>query len=747
MTANLPLRELAAPLPPSAHGAGAGTASPLVLVIDDDAMMRMLVCEALKSGGFRVEEAEDGAAGLASFTDLRPDVVLLDVVMPGMDGFATCTALRALPSGARVPVLMMTGLDDAGSINRAYEVGATDFVTKPIAWPILSHRVRYLFRASQTFAALARSQEQLAEAQRMAQLGYWEWDAAGNQVFRSDELLRILGVERASFPTHLGATAALVHPDDAETFARALESRLGPGKPMALEHRIIRPDGEVRLLSLQSKGVFDEAGALLRVQGTTQDITERRQTEERMRALTLYDALTGLPNRQFFRERCDHGLALAGRLKLPLAIMVLDIDRFQRINETLGYGVGDLLLKEIGTRLECTLREADCLGRAGTGPDTRSVARLGGDEFTIMLPALAQAEDVAKVAQRILAEVSRPVRLEGQEIVVTASVGIAVYPADGEDTDSLLRNADSAMHFAKQQGKNNHQYFSASMNTRSAQKLSLENGLRKAIERGELILHYQPKVDSASGRIAGVEALVRWNRPDLGMVAPNDFIPLAEETGLIVPIGEWVLREACRQVALWRADGFDDLTVAVNMASPNFARRDFVSRVAATIREAGIAPAAVEIEVTESVLMHDINATIATLRALKDHGLLLSVDDFGTGYSSLSYLKKFPIDTLKIDRSFVRDVMTNREDAAITSAVIALGASLDLQVVAEGVETAQQAAFLRARGCHLMQGYYFGRPVGAVEATALLLANRTCGLAESAVESAGGRAIEAATAA
>ena len=695
-------------------------APPLVLVIDDDGMMRMLVREALEGNGFRVEEAEDGEAGLALFADLRPDVVLLDVVMPGIDGFDTCVALRRLPDGIRVPVLMMTGLDDTASVNRAYQAGATDFVTKPIAWPILPHRVRYLLRASQTLAALARSEERLAESQRMAKLGHWDWCLVRDTVDRSPEVLRILDIDAATFPAGYRALLPLLHPDDARALDAAIAAALKRAQPWSLECRLLHADGGVRILHEQAVVHCDAAGKPVRIRGTTQDITERRRTEERMRTLALYDSLTGLPNREFFIEQFGHSLAHAERLGRPLAVMVLDIDRFKRINDTLGHGVGDVLLQEVGKRLEQALREADYVTRADFVSSDQNLARLGGDEFTIMLASLAQAEDVAKVARRVLEMISRPIMLDGAETVVTASIGIAVYPADGADTETLLKNADSAMYFAKDQGKDNFQFFSPSMNARSFQKLSMENSLRKALERDELRLHYQPKVDAASKRITGVEALIRWQHPELGMVAPNDFIPLAEETGLIVPIGEWVLHTACQQLARWHAAGFADLTVAVNMASQNFAQKDFVGGVAATIRGAGIAPAAVEIEITESVLMQDIKAAIATLNALKACGVRLSVDDFGTGYSSLAYLKRFPIDTLKIDRSFVRDVINNREDAAITAAIIALAQSLELQVVAEGVETQEQSEFLRKKGCHLMQGYLFSRPLPPEQLTALL---------------------------
>ncbi len=700
----------------------AAQVAPLALVVDDDAMMRMLVRESLEAGGFRVEEAEDGEAGLALIGELLPAVVLLDVVMPGIDGFATCEALRRLPAGARVPVLMMTGLDDTASVNRAYESGATDFVTKPIAWPILPHRVRYLLRSRQTFEALAQSEERLAEAQRLAQLGHWDWNLESTEVQRSDELLRILGIRRDQFPPEYRALLPLLHAEDRDLLAAALSAALERAQPYSLECRLLRADGSVGILHEQAAVTCDAAGKPVRIHGTTQDITERRRNEERLRTLALYDPLTGLPNREFFREQFGHSLAHAERIGRPLAVMMLDIDRFKRINETFGHGAGDQLLKEVGARLAQTLRDADYVTRADFVPADQNLARLGGDEFTIMLASLAQPEDVAKVARRILEMVARPIMLNGEETVVTASIGIAVYPADGADTDTLLKNADSAMYFAKEQGKNNYQFFSSTMNARSFQKLSLENGLRKALERDELRLHYQPKIDALSGRISGVEALIRWQHPDLGMVAPNDFVPLAEETGLIVPIGEWVLHTACAQLARWHAAGHAGLTVAVNMASPNFAQKDFVETVAATIHGAGVAPDAVEIEVTESVLMQDMKATIAKLTALKASGVQLSVDDFGTGYSSLAYLKKFPIDTLKIDRSFVRDVIGSREDSAITTAIIALGQSLGLQVVAEGVETEEQAAFLRQKGCHLMQGYLFGRPVPAAEISALLAA-------------------------
>jgi diguanylate cyclase (GGDEF)-like protein/PAS domain S-box-containing protein len=575
-----------------------------------------------------------------------------------------------------------------------------------------------MLRASQALDRLARSEARLADAQRLAQLGHWDWDLAKNCVDHSPEALRILGASDG--PLDYAAFIEMVHPGDRGDLESAVSRALQHGEPYSLECRIVRGNGSERVVHEQAVVECDERGRPVRIQGTTQDITERRQAEQRIRRLALYDALTELPNRQFFKEQLGHSLGHADRLQQKVAVVVLDLDRFKRINETWGHSVGDQLLIAVSARLTRSVRSADYVTRSESGPVAGNLARLGGDEFTIQVTGLAQAADVAKVARRILSVLAQPFDVAGQEIVVTASAGIAVFPDDGCDVDTLLKNADSAMYHAKDRGKDNYQFFSRSMNASSLNKLTLENQLRKAIDRDELVLHYQPKVDAASWRIAGVEALVRWRHPEKGLIAPAEFIPLAEEMGLIVPIGEWVLAEAARQAAAWRVGGLSPFGIAVNMASPSFAQKDFVSKVAAVLARTRLEPGSIEIELTESVLMQDLEAAYNTLRALKEQGVCLSIDDFGTGYSSLAYLKRFPIDTLKIDRSFVRDVIDNPEDASITGAIIVLGKSLGLAVVAEGVETEAQAAFLRERGCNLMQGYLFSRPVPAEEIVRLV---------------------------
>lgn len=435
---------------------------------------------------------------------------------------------------------------------------------------------------------------------------------------------------------------------------------------------------------------------------------ERRRVELRLAQLAHFDSLTGLANRALFQSRLAHAIARAGRDGKSVALMFIDLDRFKAINDTLGHAAGDRLLVSVAERLRACVREAD------------TIARLGGDEFTVILENVTNVEGVAVVAQKILNAMARPFLLHGRELFVTPSIGITVYPRDDAQVDGLLRNADSAMYKAKEQGRNTYQFYRAEMSARSLERLELESKLRMALERGEFVLHYQPKVEVRSGRIIGVEALVRWRRREEGLIPPGKFIPIAEETGLIVPIGEWVLREAAAQLKRWRQAGCRDLTMAVNLSPRQFRQQNLAAVIADAVDGARLDPQALEFEITETVLMEDTHASSATLAAMKDKGVKISVDDFGTGYSSLNYLKRFPIDTLKIDQSFVRDITSDADDAAIASAIIALAHSLRLQVIAEGVETAGQLEFLRERGCDQAQGFLFSRPLPAEDLTPVL---------------------------
>ncbi|HLG22434.1 MAG TPA: EAL domain-containing protein, partial [Candidatus Manganitrophaceae bacterium] len=442
------------------------------------------------------------------------------------------------------------------------------------------------------------------------------------------------------------------------------------------------------------------------------EIAERRRAEESLNYLTSHDPLTGLPNRMLFMDRLAQSLQRVRWQKRVVAALILDLDNFKQVNDAFGHTVGDQLLKAVAERLAACVRVGD------------TVARQGGDEFMLILENMAQAQDVPKVTHKILRALSEPFSPPGRELFVSASVGISLYPNDGEDAERLVKQAEAAMYLAKEQGRNNFQYFSPSMNTKMFERLALESGLRKGLEREEFLLHYQPQVDLLTGEVIGMEALLRWNHPDLGLVSPAKFIPLAEETGLIVPIGEWVLGAACRQNKIWEEKGLRPIRIAVNLSARQFQQHNLAETTLQALSEIALPPDRLELELTESVLMQKEQTILTTLRKLHEMGVQLSIDDFGTGYSSLSYLKSFPIHTLKIDQSFVRDIMTDSDHATIVTAIVNMAHSLRLKVIAEGVETAEQLGFLKALKCDEMQGYFFSRPLPPEEATQLLKEGR-----------------------
>lgn len=564
-----------------------------ILIIDDDPLIRFMLATALKAQGLSSLEASSGEDGLKLFAEHGAQAVLLDVVMPnGMDGYETCAEFRIKEEGEHLPILMMTGMEDNESINRAYEVGATDFITKPINLPLLAHRLRYMLRASQTTKRL-------------------------------------------------------------------------------------------------------------------------RDSEIRLHHLAYFDPLTDLPNRQFFHEHLQQMIAIAKRHGLKLAVLFLDLDDFKRINDTLGHHVGDLVLQETANRLRKSIRASDMMFRNGKTEDGSTLARLGGDEFTLLLTLLDEGDDAGIIAERIRLQLGQPYLIEGQELVTNTSIGIAVYPNDGNEASDLLKNADMAMYYAKRDGGNRYNFFSPAMTQTALRRLNLENHLRKALSLGELELHYQPQLDIASGQFTGLEALLRWRNHEFGQISPAEFIPLAEDTGLIIGIGEWVLTEACAQTKKWLDLGLKLNRISVNISAVQFMQADFSQLIAKILSHTGLEPGFLELELSEHTLFMSPKNLNGVIQSVKSLGVNLAIDDFGGISSSLSKLREYPIDRLKMDQSFLGNLELDYKNGAIISAVINLSNNLGISITAKGVETDRQLNFLKEKSCTEAQGFLLCRQLPA----------------------------------
>jgi len=568
-----------------------------ILVVDDDQNVRVLTRQCLEAENMIVVEASNGFEAIDIFVRERPDLVFLDVEMPGMTGLEVCRRIRELPQGESIPIMIVTGSDDRQSIDQGFEAGATQYKTKPVNWSLLGRDVQYMLRASNAFNVLKRQ-------------------------------------------------------------------------------------------------------------------------EDRLRYLAYYDPLTSLPNRRSFNEQLSRLLKRSQRRNTSAALLFIDLDHFKRINDSIGHARGDSLLVEIAKRLTMELREEDAINyfseksaEDGGGADgATEIARLGGDEFTVVLSDVSNIADIEKVARRILNCLSEPIALQSHNLVVTPSIGIALYPQDGEDPDTLTRNADTAMYVAKAEGRACYRFYNEEMNSRAVEQLKMEEELRDAMRNHELELRYQPQVDSTSGEVVSMEALVRWKHPTRGMISPQEFIPLAESTGQIIELGEWVMEEVSRHCLYWDTLGLGPFRVCVNISPLQFNQSNLPEWVAGFLDQSGLSPERLELELTESAIMNDAETNIEKLRALKALGVDLAIDDFGTGYSSLSYLKRFPIDTLKIDHSFISDLDTP-DGEGIVDAILALAKTLNLRVIAEGVENEYQLAYLVKNGCDLLQGFYFARPI------------------------------------
>jgi diguanylate cyclase (GGDEF)-like protein len=676
-----------------------------VLIADDDAILREIASAMLKEAGFAAQTVPSGDAAIAACALRMPDIVLLDVEMAEGDGYQACRGIRSLPGGADLPIVMVTGCDDTVSIDRAYEAGATDFVVKPINWTLLAHRIRYVMRGARTIEALRFSEQKNAALLKAIPDGIFLVDSAGvvGHCFSP-----IAGLGLAAIDGDGKLFFDLI-PGTMRGHAMDCLSSALRGEPAVFEFSLEANAQSTR--HFECRYLPNSAGQVLAI---VRDVTARKETDARIHRLAYFDALTGLPNREWIREYLAQSLTEARRRGRRLALLYVDLDQFKRINDTLGHGTGDALLRQVAERLQATFDQDGMDGVQG------QIARVGGDEFIVVLTGISDAAQAEQAAKRIVSLHAAPLLQASYELVVTPSIGIATFPEHGNDAQSLLKNAEGAMYEAKSSGRNQLRVYDSAVNARALKRLSLEMELRKAVENSSLEVYYQPKYDARTLRMTGGEALLRWFHPERGQIPTGDFIAVAEETGLIADIGTWALQQVCRDLNQWRGEGMALPHVAVNVSGRDFMHPEALLRLSETVTQANLSPSLFELELTEGVLMRDAEAGRRSLLALKEFGFALAVDDFGTGYCSLNYLKRFPLDILKIDRSFVDDIDKDPDDAAIVRAIIVLGHSLDLKIVAEGVATLAQLQFLQAEGCDAIQGFLMSPAVPAASFAELL---------------------------
>ena len=708
----------------------------LILIIDDIPANLGVMVDLLETEGHRVLVAKNGAEGFQQAQTEQPDLILLDVMMPGENGFSVCRRLKAGAATGHIPVIFMTSLDDLQDKLEGFAAGAVDYVAKPLQLAEVVTRVRTHLEMSALRRQLAaqnqelllardeleervqlrtaaltaeieerrraelelqKSSEQIHDLYNHAPCGYHSLDKDGICVRVNDTQLNWLGYMRSELVgRHL---VEFLTPKSARLFSKAFPLIKQRGWVRDVELQLVRRDGSLLPVLLSATAVRDSAGQFVMTRTTLYDLSERKQTEELIRHMAHHDPLTGLSNRTLFQQQLGQLIAHARRRHESVATMFLDLDQFNQINDSFGHAVGDMVLREISKRLSRCLRETDAL------------ARWGGDEFVVALATPNVQHTARQVAEAMLEALHEPVFAEKHELHLSGSIGISLYPTDGLDVQTLLRAADTAMYHAKEKGRGTLEFFTPALTANVQHRTSLAALLHGAQARNEIYLEYQPQVDIDSGRILGAEALMRWHRIELGAVSPAEFIPIAEDTGLIQTLGEWALRQACEQGRRWHDAGHTELTLAVNLSVRQLADPKIAERVALALAETGFAAGSLELEITENLLMQPTDEVLRVLHNFNDMGIRVTVDDFGIGYSSLSYLQRFPIQALKIDRAFVKRIGLALHDDAIVGAIIALAESLHLRVLAEGVETAEQIEFLRTRGCRAAQGYFYSWPV------------------------------------
>lgn len=674
----------------------------LVLVVDDDNITRRIIRKVLDNAGYSVIEAESGEQALESLSREHPDLILLDVMMPGMDGYQVCTEIRKRLTDNSLPVIMLTGLDDIESIEKSFEAGGSDFITKPINWPLLSQRIKYALRSKKIYENFIEKEQQLLLAQSVAKLGYWAWELETGRLVVTPEASRILGIDESV--SDLEKLFDNLEQSERDNILQTIHQAIAQREAYTATHNI--NIGGIESIISHHARVVENTPGIHTMAVTIQDITERVRNEELIRHKTFHDDLTELPNRLYFNDQFMRNIKdTIGNEKL-LPVMFVGLDRFKKINDSLGHMAGDQVLRALALRLSA-------YDHSGF-----FVSRYDSDVFAVQIPNVYSIEDIEVHAGKLHNILAEPMVVMGTEIYMSASIGISVFPLDGEKIDELLKFADMAMHAASKEGGNQYQFSIRGEDEQALKQLTLEREIRKAIKAFQFEVYYQPQIDAKTKVVVGAEALLRWIHPEQGFISPDEFIPVAEEVGLINPIGMYVLESVCESLSKWNEMGLGHLRVGINLSAAQFRDEDFAAYVKTLILVMNLRPEQLEMEITERIAVSNLEKSVAVLNQLREIGVKTSMDDFGTGYSSLSYIQDLPIDTLKIDRAFVKDINDEGNHGEIAKAVINMCSSMGIHTIAEGVETEAQYQYLKLNGVDEIQGWYFAKamPVNEFEA-------------------------------
>lgn len=673
-----------------------------ILIVDDDHVTRHMVSKILKNSNYNIFEATNGKEAIELYNTVSPHIILMDVMMPIMDGYAACNKIRESSDFLELPIIMLTGLDDVEAVKSALDSGATDFISKPINWVLFEQRVNYALHARNMHEELQNQQLMLTQAQDMAKLGSWELSLEDNTFLISEQLRSLLRLSPDENLEQLSSLVDFSHPSDKKTVRSHIINAMTNGVGYKLEHRLIcKNDTELYVLQ-HAELISDRSGHPTKIIGIVQDITELKSSQSIIHHQNHYDLLTDLPNRRFFTEKVIKNVIHSDSENNSVVVYMLTLDNIRNLSESLGYKATETILIAFATRLK-ELESEDVV-----------ISRFNDNTFAIMSNHLDDFSHVTGMAESVLKLTTAPFCIDTHDIFISVSIGISIYPIDNNSAEATILGAENAMLNASKEGGGRYLFYSEHSNKQARERLEIENDMRKGIERGEFIPYYQPQIDAQSGKITGFEALARWEHPSKGLIPPFKFIDIAEQTGLIIPLSKLIFEQAFAQTKKWSDEGIGVFKVGINLSIKQFSGSDIFEEIQALLKKTGLSASQVDIEITESMAATKTGDIILALHQFKDVGMNISIDDFGTGYSSLSHIQNFPIDTIKIDRSFIIDIEGTGK-GVIAKTIIAMSMSLGMDIIAEGVETTTQLDMLLAHGCNNIQGYYFSKPLPASE--------------------------------